>query len=411
MAVRQYIGARYTIKIYENSLDPLSAEWQSGVAYEPFTLVTYNNSSYLSRKQVSAGVGNPAANPSFWAITGAYNGQIASLQNQIDNINNVVIPAIQSDITNLQTPHKIAFIGDSYGYNYNFMAEVANNLQLTLVSQCVSGMGYCRPVSSETFIDLVPEVYNSDYTYDYVVCYGGINDIGYPQADIKNAVLDFIDEIRSYFTNQVQIIIVGPQSPIPYLAQCYKTLGQTIDAIGAACAERGVAYVDPSRWLIYTHNKYNVNYNVDQIHPSSAGYKVIVQNFMSIFAGLKINNVSRDFTITAQNANISNVTSYVSVEDGGIRLYGTFDAATVTQDSWCFTIQFDELLSSYTNFAPYISSSFYKIDGGVPKGYLGSGILSGTADAKYCRFWALDNYTGTIGYDLFIPFNLHKTST
>ena len=87
MAVRQYIGARYVTKIYENSLDPSSAEWEASVTYEPLTMVTYNNSSYLSKKDVPGSVGNPADNPSYWIVTGAYNGQIAALQNQIDTIN------------------------------------------------------------------------------------------------------------------------------------------------------------------------------------------------------------------------------------------------------------------------------------------------------------------------------------
>ena len=78
-----YIGARYTIKVYQNSLVPSSAEWESGFAYEPLTLVTYNNSSYLSKVDVPASVGSPDANPTYWAITGAYNGQILQLQNDV----------------------------------------------------------------------------------------------------------------------------------------------------------------------------------------------------------------------------------------------------------------------------------------------------------------------------------------
>ena len=86
MAVRQYIGARYVTKIYENSLDPSSAEWEAGVAYEPLTMVTYNNSSYLSKKTVPASIGNPAANATYWIVTGAYNGQILALENKINNL-------------------------------------------------------------------------------------------------------------------------------------------------------------------------------------------------------------------------------------------------------------------------------------------------------------------------------------
>ena len=90
MSVRQYIGARYVTKIYENTLDPSSAEWQAGVSYEPLTLVTYLNGSYLSKKTVPGSVGDPASSPTFWAQTGFYNGQIAGLQAQINEINNTI---------------------------------------------------------------------------------------------------------------------------------------------------------------------------------------------------------------------------------------------------------------------------------------------------------------------------------
>ena len=123
MAVRQYIGARYVIKIYENSTDPSSAEWEGSVNYEPLTLVTYNNGSYLSKKDIPASVGNPAANPTYWVQTGFYNGQIANLQAQIDAINNTTISSVESAIqaltdriNNIKTPleKNILLIGNSY---------------------------------------------------------------------------------------------------------------------------------------------------------------------------------------------------------------------------------------------------------------------------------------------------------
>lgn len=86
MSVRQYIGARYVTKIYENSLDPSSAEWEANVNYEPLTLVTFSYGSYLSKKEVPASIGNPADNPAYWVQTGFYNGQIAQLQQEIDEI-------------------------------------------------------------------------------------------------------------------------------------------------------------------------------------------------------------------------------------------------------------------------------------------------------------------------------------
>ena len=111
MAIRQYIGARYVLKIYENSLDPQSADWEAGVAYEPLVMVNYNNSSYISRKQVPANIGDPVSNPTYWALSGLYNGQIASLQNQINTIDNTV-----NGLVARPSNRKMIVISDSFGY-------------------------------------------------------------------------------------------------------------------------------------------------------------------------------------------------------------------------------------------------------------------------------------------------------
>lgn len=95
MATRQYIGARYVIKVYENSQNPNSAEWEANTAYEPLTMVTYHNDSYLSKKEVPSTVGNPANNPSYWVITGAYNGQIAALNTKVENLEEI-IPTVEN---------------------------------------------------------------------------------------------------------------------------------------------------------------------------------------------------------------------------------------------------------------------------------------------------------------------------
>lgn len=90
MATRQYIGARYVIKIYENSVTPGSAEWEGGTSYEPLTMVTYQNSSYISKKQVPSTAGNPNAEPNYWALTGYYNGQISALQTAVNELNDKI---------------------------------------------------------------------------------------------------------------------------------------------------------------------------------------------------------------------------------------------------------------------------------------------------------------------------------
>ena len=102
----QYIGARYVIKIYENKSNPNTAEWDSNTFYEPLTMVTHEYNSYLSKKAVPATVGNPAANPEYWAQTGYYSGQIMELQSHVSAIEsalNTEISVRESSIRNLST--------------------------------------------------------------------------------------------------------------------------------------------------------------------------------------------------------------------------------------------------------------------------------------------------------------------
>lgn len=73
MSNRQYIGARYVPKFED--------EWVSGKSYEALTVVPYLNASYTSKKPVPANIGNPSANPDYWAPTGNYNAQIESMMN------------------------------------------------------------------------------------------------------------------------------------------------------------------------------------------------------------------------------------------------------------------------------------------------------------------------------------------
>ena len=143
--IRQYIGARYVFKIYENSQDPSSAEWESGVTYEPLTIVTYLNSTYASKKDVPGSVGNPASNPTYWVVTGAYNGQIATLQQQIDTLNNTTIPSIEAAIQALDDA-SVTF--DKIGFNINKYHNV-----ICIADSWGGTNGWCDKLNSMGFSD------------------------------------------------------------------------------------------------------------------------------------------------------------------------------------------------------------------------------------------------------------------
>ena len=84
MAVRQYVGARYVPKFAS------PVEWQANTAYESLVIVTYNNSSYTSKKAVPFNVGNPAENPEYWVNTGNYNAQLEEYRKELEAYKNDV---------------------------------------------------------------------------------------------------------------------------------------------------------------------------------------------------------------------------------------------------------------------------------------------------------------------------------
>lgn len=116
MATRQYIGARYVPKFYQNSVDG-SAQWEANVVYDPLTYVTLTNGHmYISKKQVPATVGSPVSNVDYWLDVANYNGFISTLQDEIDDINDVKIPAINYALSGLLgTRRRVIVIADSYG--------------------------------------------------------------------------------------------------------------------------------------------------------------------------------------------------------------------------------------------------------------------------------------------------------
>lgn len=70
---RQYIGARYVPKFFDKNG---SNAWVANYSYEPLTIVTYNNNSYISKIPVPANIGNPVDNPKYWIVSSNINAQL-----------------------------------------------------------------------------------------------------------------------------------------------------------------------------------------------------------------------------------------------------------------------------------------------------------------------------------------------
>ncbi len=214
MANLQYIGARYVPIVYHNPDDD-SAAWKSGVPYENLVIVTYLNDSYTSRMPVPASVGDPASNPDYWAKTGDFNAALTALQNQVNNIDNVEIPAIQSDVTDLEESREFnishkryVLIGDSlgtgnftetagHGWIYFFKSALGLTEGVDVFSTAIDGKGWTT--SGDNFLTMAQAltVADSDTITDVIVL-GGLND----NTSSFNTVWSAANTLYSYLHNR-----------------------------------------------------------------------------------------------------------------------------------------------------------------------------------------------------------------
>lgn len=190
--VRQYIGARYVPKFYENSAG--TSEWRAGVIYEPLTIVTYNGNSYTSKKAVPAEIGDPSANPEYWAATGLYNEQVEALREQVSDLDT----ELSQEITDRENAiaalaqTEIVWIGDSY-VEANSLGADQNKRFSTLVSQALGLTEHNYAEGGSDFIS------------------GGSSGVNYI-GQLQNAIADMTEDER----NHTKYLVVASTRNMPY---------------------------------------------------------------------------------------------------------------------------------------------------------------------------------------------------
>ena len=290
MANLQYIGDRYVPVLYTNP-DDQSNDWKSGVTYEALTIVTYNDDSYTSKIAVPNNIGNPADNPTYWVKTGNFNASLIALQNQVSNIDNIEIPAINDAITEINGRPRFIFIGDSYGNGYphtvndGWIAVVKNRLLLT---EGVNAFSYAHnrsgfvgddPVTFNTMLnDAINDIDDPDSITDIVVC-GGYNDIG--AAGVAAAISIFIQNAQTHFHKAK--ITIG-------FAACMNTFdasrNNALDAL-----QTQYLYETCSGNYRFVGHLYNVVeqnpalLNPDGVHPTVNGYKELGNEIARMLRG------------------------------------------------------------------------------------------------------------------------------
>ncbi len=120
MSTRQYVGARYVPKFFENPNG--SAEWIKENTYEALTIVTYLGNSYTSKKPVP--INTEITNSEYWVETGNYNEQVQNYINKVNDISTDVNKLKMLD--NYITIEMFGTINDDRDNNQTIFTEAIN---------------------------------------------------------------------------------------------------------------------------------------------------------------------------------------------------------------------------------------------------------------------------------------------
>ena len=161
MANRQYVGARYVPKF----ADPV--EWNRALSYEALTIVTHLGNSFTSKKPVPAGI--DIGNAEYWVNTGNYNEQVATYQQQVVNVTELV--------TNMKSKLPVADMS-------NIITVGAKGCMFDTINAAITeAMKYCTP-NNRVAIIIFEGVYNEEIN---MLGNPGIDLIGIGDVEIKYA--------------------------------------------------------------------------------------------------------------------------------------------------------------------------------------------------------------------------------
>lgn len=268
--MRQYIGARY-VPIFFNVNG--SNNWLPNYAYEPLTIVTYNNVSYTSSQQVPASVGNPAENPTYWVPTGNYNAFINNLQNQItQNENDIENNSNLISSYRNQNNKKILMIGDSYesypagGWGAPLKIYMGlNNIPCNIYGK--SGAGF--------YNDWYDMLTNVEDIASYTDCYfvGGVNDWGQDYGDNMALCANYCKQ------NGITMHIINIGSRLGKYGSA-RTFAITQ---GTSAANLGISYYPYGYQWFHSSDSF-----VDGLHPTAEAEVRCARNLVNILLNGKI---------------------------------------------------------------------------------------------------------------------------
>lgn len=299
--IRQYIGARYVPTFYENSAG--TSEWRSGVSYEPLTIVTWNGNSYTSKKTVPAEIGDPSANPTYWAPTGLYNAQVEEIRQRMEEIYTEVegqLDDFQEELDSfVQT--EVVWIGDSYtqanslgaDQNKRFATLVSQRLGLTEHNYAAGGSDFISGGSTGTnYIGQLNNAINEMTAeqkratkYMFVM---GTRNMPYnnPNAslnDYYSAINHFFTTAHEAFPNTELVFIPMLWDAVP-LSTDYRKCLQWCEQCALSLTAPVTSFFNAYLWLMGRYG----DLLTDGVHPNVNGHNLMATHIYNLVKGSEL---------------------------------------------------------------------------------------------------------------------------
>lgn len=217
MANRQYIGARYVPKYFENP-DGSNA-WIPGIEYEALTIVKYAGATFISKIPVPSTIGSPNENTKYWIISnsgGVPQNILEQINQNTDNIATLEseVNAIDTKIDNLVSISKRRWVVlfDSFGTitsdqsNLTIPQVIKNNIGASdkdfyIIAKGGAGFNYTNENSFTKLLqEAIPNIEQPESITDLLI-FGGANDAGSEESQVYQGMTEFVTLAKTTFNN------------------------------------------------------------------------------------------------------------------------------------------------------------------------------------------------------------------
>lgn len=279
-AYNTYVGARY-VPIF-------CGEWDANNTYEPLSIVTNEGNSYTSRGYVPKGI--PITNGTYWALTGNFNGQLASLQEDVDaNTSNITshtesISVLQNQVKDINSSinDTVILLGDSFGeggreWGTGWVSLINGRIRKPYEASAIGGAAFSRPspMNYKDVLNNISAQTKSKATLIYIQTAG--NDTGQNMSQLITSMNNFASYAKSQCPNLKQIILIVTV-PHPNRYQIKRNLMLSTQQNNISPY---YSVIPESVSLLHTYNLIGP----DQLHPNQSGFNMLAYYIAQIVNG------------------------------------------------------------------------------------------------------------------------------